>query len=135
MDLGAIVCTPKNPSCELCPLTQSCIGKENPSLYHQKKSLVYEDKKLIFGVDVKDRCIAMVESKNMLELPSLESPLQDTHIGRYKHSVTRFRLQVDVYLCASDDENVKWIALDTIEKNALSSLTLKAINLYKKSVA
>lgn len=38
MELGALVCTPKNPKCELCPIAESCavFGKE-PELYPGKK--------------------------------------------------------------------------------------------------
>ncbi|WP_416430812.1 A/G-specific adenine glycosylase [Piscirickettsia salmonis] len=39
MDLGALICTPKNPSCSRCPLTQHCQAYErgNPEDYPGKK--------------------------------------------------------------------------------------------------
>jgi len=29
MDLGATICTPKNPACALCPITQACLARAN----------------------------------------------------------------------------------------------------------
>ena len=43
MDLGAVICKPKAPKCELCPISDSCEGKENPLAYpaatKRKKSI------------------------------------------------------------------------------------------------
>lgn len=32
MDLGAMICTPKNPQCLLCPWQKYCLAKDNPQL-------------------------------------------------------------------------------------------------------
>lgn len=135
MDLGAMVCLPKNPACEICPLVEFCKGKENPDLYHKKKTMNYIDKTLSFALSVQGDSIAMMESKGMLELPSLQECDEACFIGSYKHAVTRFRLKVDLYLSDVKSENIKWVRLNAIQNEPLSSLTLKAINLYKKSVA
>ena len=37
MELGATVCTPKNPNCKACPVAKFCLGKKDPSLYPVKK--------------------------------------------------------------------------------------------------
>lgn len=135
MDLGAMICLPKNPKCEECPLLEACKGKDNPDVYHQKKSMNYMDKTLSFSVEVENNSIAMIESKGMLELPRLDVINTENLVGSYKHSVTRFRLTVNLYLSPSNDENIKWIKLDSMTNTPLSSLTRKAINLYKMSVA
>lgn len=36
MDIGALVCTPKQPRCEDCPLASACAGKTNPTAYPAK---------------------------------------------------------------------------------------------------
>ncbi len=38
MELGATVCTPKRWDCVLCPITESCAGIDDPSLFPQPKS-------------------------------------------------------------------------------------------------
>ncbi|MEM7070502.1 MAG: A/G-specific adenine glycosylase [Pseudomonadota bacterium] len=36
MELGALICKPKNPNCPHCPLAHLCIGKENPHFFPVK---------------------------------------------------------------------------------------------------
>lgn len=36
MDLGATVCTPRNPSCDACPLSSACRGRKSPSAFPAK---------------------------------------------------------------------------------------------------
>ena len=134
MDLGATICTPKNPLCDSCPLAQWCQGKDEPSLYYKKKTMKYEDKKLVFGVCHKDGALAMVESKGMLELPTLEEFAQENFLGTYKHAITRFRIEVSLYLYDTEDENIRWIKRDSLKNAPISSLTQKAIQLYEKSL-
>gem|GEM_PF-4248318 len=37
MELGALVCRPRNPQCESCPIRSSCKGKSSPERYPQKE--------------------------------------------------------------------------------------------------
>jgi A/G-specific adenine glycosylase len=37
MELGALICTPRNPRCEECPIRRNCRGKTDPSRYPVKK--------------------------------------------------------------------------------------------------
>jgi len=43
MELGALICTPKNPKCMECPLHSSCRGKSNPALYPEAKKKTWKD--------------------------------------------------------------------------------------------
>lgn len=36
MDIGATICTPRNPLCTICPLADICQGKDAPALYPAK---------------------------------------------------------------------------------------------------
>ena len=38
MELGAMVCKPKNPRCEICPVEPYCRGKNRPDLYPEPKA-------------------------------------------------------------------------------------------------
>ena len=141
MDLGAMVCTPKNPKCDECPLLNECQGKGEVDKYYKKKKVTYIDKDLHLGIHIKDRKIAMVKSKegmykDMLELPSLEAyKYEDTMLGLFKHSVTHFRLKVHVYSIEDLEEDITWVNLETLSTSPISSLTQKAFKLYVKSVA
>ncbi len=141
MDLGAMVCLPKNPSCELCPFLESCKGTLEPMKYYKTKSKIYEEKKLHFAICVKENKIAMRNSKegmykDMLELPMLleseliEADLQKSFIGSFKHAVTKYRLQVHLYAVSSLDEECHWYALDALDEAPISSMTQKALKLW-----
>lgn len=36
MDLGATICTPRNPACAICPVNDLCVGRTAPELYPAK---------------------------------------------------------------------------------------------------
>ena len=40
MELGALICRPKNPQCERCPVQKHCAGKKNPEKYPEPKKKV-----------------------------------------------------------------------------------------------
>ena len=130
MDLGAIICTPTSPKCKECPLSQMCLGKDTPELYTQTKKTKYENLELFYGVFVKNNKIALVESsgnmyKGMLELPSVD-PIEEDYIARFKHSYTKYRLDVKLYNLHKTPKDVVWVKLEEIEKAPISSLTKKA---------
>ncbi len=135
MDLGSIVCTPTNPLCENCPLSISCLGKENPELHTQKKRKEYESLELFYGIYGKEDKIALVKTtgkmyKGMLELPTVD-PIEENFIGQFKHSYTKYRLSVKLYKIDNLSDEVIWIDLDKIDSTPISSLTKKALkNFY-----
>jgi len=162
MDLGSLVCLPKIPTCavsaseevllgcqlseseehlsgcQVCPLFENCKGKEEPSKYYKTKSKVYEEKKLHYGVCVKDGTIAMKISKegmykDMLEPPSIETFCHvESLLGSFKHSVTKYRLDVHLYHLDALEEEVVWMPLSELHTAPISSLTQKALKLYKE---
>lgn len=140
MDLGATVCVPKAPKCEICPLSESCRGQANPALYYKKKAMVYEDKILHLGIYAKENKIAMVPStdgfyKNMLTLPQVMiEDNKKTSFADFKHSVTRFRLKVYLYKMECIDGDISWLNFENLESIPVSSLTQKALKLYKKAM-
>ncbi len=130
MDLGAIVCVPKNPKCDICPLSEACAGKDAPHLYTQTKKTRYENLELFYGVLQRKGKIALVRSKgpmykNMLQLPDCD-PIEERYIGSFKHSYTKYRLKVNLYEIDSTPYKIEWIALKDLPSAAVSSLTKKA---------
>jgi len=130
MDLGSMVCTPKNPSCLKCPLHESCQGKEEAELYTKVKKKEYISMELYFGIYIKDKKIALEYSKDnmykdMLVLPSVD-PIEENFLGTFKHSYTKYKLDVKLYTISEPSEDVVWIALDAFNDAPISSLTKKA---------
>jgi A/G-specific adenine glycosylase len=131
MDLGSMICTPTNPLCDICPLSQDCIGKINPELYTQKKKKEYEFLELFYGIYTKNNTIALIKTtgnmyKEMLELPTVD-PIEENFIGEFKHSYTKYRLSVKLYKMDTISDKIIWIDLDKIDTTPVSSLTKKAL--------
>ena len=131
MDLGSLLCTPKNPQCSICPLHEECQGKEEPELYTQTKKTQYEAMDLFYGICVREKKIALTPStgkmyKGMLELPSVD-PIEDDFLTSFKHSYTKYRLTVKLYHLQEIPENAIWIDLQKTNQAPLSTLVKKAI--------
>jgi A/G-specific adenine glycosylase len=134
MDLGAMVCVPKNPNCKACPLSFSCQGKSEPELYTQTKKTKYESLDLFYGLLLKDDKVALKTSngpmyKNMLELPSVD-PIETNFVGSFKHAYTKYRLTVHLYEIEEHNDALEWYELSSIENAPISSLTKKALKLH-----
>jgi len=137
MDLGSLVCLPKKPLCESCPLQKECKGKEQPLLYTQSKKKEYESLELFYGVCIKENKIALQTSKtklyrDMLVLPDVD-PIDEDFLGSFKHSYTKYRLRVNLYKVEElKNRQLIWLDLEEIQNAAVSSLTKKAQTLFEK---
>ncbi len=137
MDLGSMICTPKNPKCTICPLKIDCLGKDEPELYTQTKKKEYESLELFYGILIQNNQIALTPSigkmyKKMFELPTVD-PLEEDFIGCFKHSYTKYRLMVNLYTIETFDGDIIWIDLDKLDEAPISSLTKKAKQFMKTS--
>ena len=133
MDLGSMICTPKNPKCEDCPFYVGCLGKDEPENYTQTKKKEYETLELFYGILVKENSLALVHStgkmyKKMLELPMVE-PIEEDFIASFKHSYTKYRLTVNLYKLENLEDKIVWVDLANLQNVPISSLTKKAIKL------
>ena len=131
MDLGSMICLPKNPQCNACPLKEFCQGKEEAELYTQKKKTAYESLELFYGIYIKNDKIALTPAtgnmyKDMLELPSVE-PIEENYLGSFKHAYTKYRLHVKLYNLNSVEDAV-WVNLNDLHTAPVSSLTKKAVS-------
>lgn len=130
MDLGSLVCTAKNPKCLLCPLMLTCKGKEEPLLYTVSKKSIYEKKELNLGVCIKNNKIALYKStdnlyKGLLVLPEIKK--QNNVLHTFKHSYTKYRLEVLLYRVDKANGKAIWIDLEEVKNAPISSLTKKAL--------
>jgi A/G-specific adenine glycosylase len=153
MDLGAMICTPKNPQCSKCPWVQHCAAfKEGcPELYPMK-----EEKKKIptryaiaYLIANSDQQLLIRKRKEsgllagLYEVPTTEWLLDKTSVaetdlvyqGHVKHTFTHFHLKVDVYLShreKTDDE--LWVHINDLNQYALPTLMKKVISVGRESI-
>ncbi len=130
MDLGSLLCTPKAPKCNLCPLQAECQGETNPEIFTQAKKKEYISMELFFGIHIKNGKIAMTPSKNgmykgMLVFPEVD-PIEEDLLGSYKHSYTKYRLTVKLYRSEHIPEDVVWVDLESFLDGHYPSLVKKA---------
>ena len=130
MDLGSLVCLPKNPLCDKCPLNNFCLGKDEAELYTQSKKVEYEALELFYGVCIKEGKVALKVSqerlyKDMLVFPEVD-PLDDAFIGAFKHSYTKYRLTINLYNYQETENDSVWIDIEKLEDYPISSIIKKA---------
>lgn len=113
MELGALVCTPKNPSCEACPLLHSCeaFAKKTFHQLPQKKGKVkVKNRTLNYLITVDDEFIYLQKRgakdiwANMFEFPQIDELLlaeSNKHalqlLQQVNHKLTHQNLTVNFF--------------------------------------
>ncbi len=147
MDIGATICTPKQPKCLLCPVNRHCKGKESPELYPEKKSkktVPVRKKNIIIlrsgsHYHMKPRTTQFLGGLyGFVEIPREDTSYHDislsemTLIGGIEQKYSHFTLDGIVYLCDTEAENTKdWHDIDSLKTLPSSKADHKAIALLK----
>lgn len=141
MDLGAMVCTPKNPTCNVCPLVFTCKGKDTPQNYPRavKKAKVPIKKRFALVVEEGEKLGLIQRQEKLLHglwgfVQVDEKPSGET-LGKVTHTYSHFKLELEVMktnlhvkidgFFKSDD--IAHLALSTVDKKILSLLIARAI--------
>jgi len=131
MDLGATICTPKNPSCLLCPISSSCEGyhlgientlpkraskKPKPTRYGSAFFALREDGAVLLHQRPPGGLLGNMqeipssewtenkdEAENMLKSPPLKGDWW-TVPGTVKHTFTHFHLELKVFRIIPGEE-------------------------------
>ncbi|MCV3446923.1 A/G-specific adenine glycosylase [Campylobacter lari] len=141
LDIGALVCLPKNAKCEVCPLASFCSGKNEYEKFNPTKKNQYENTILNILIVQKNEQFLLVKSEeklyfNMYNFLEYKNQKNAKFIGEFKHSYTKYKINAKVYFLKDDDfEDLKAKAFSCkdLEHLALSKLSLKALELFKKS--
>jgi A/G-specific adenine glycosylase len=129
MELGALVCRPKNPDCTICPLSDLCLANRHHTTTDYPKrnaSRKIPHRHLAFGVILKKGKMLAVQRPldgflgGLWEFPAVPADERQTDIERFesmmaaetslkiavdqrltriRHAYTHFTLTGDVYLC------------------------------------
>lgn len=135
MDIGALICTPKNPSCETCPLSFTCKGKHAPQLYPQslKKAKVPTKKRFALVCEREEK-LGLIQRKEKL-LHGLwgfvqvdEKPENAQSLGYVTHTYSHFKLELEVVQCVLHVnvdgyftcKEIGQLALSTVDKKILA---------------
>jgi len=156
MDLGATICTPRNPKCGLCPWNQSCLARSlglADQLPRRKKTIAKPVRRAIaFFLTNKNGEILLRQRPDkgllggMMEIPSTlwradsmpaiasvlkEAPVKTQWVllpGRIKHVFSHFELELAVATgSAKGAVRGKWVSPSKLEKEALPSVMRKVV--------
>lgn len=104
MDLGAIVCTPRAPSCSVCPARDICRGKDDPEVYpapKKKKETPVRTHIIIVRKNATGRYFASPRRTAFLRgLYAFSSSRrkEGRYLGSIRQAYSHFTLEADVYL-------------------------------------
>ncbi len=139
MDIGATVCLPKDPKCDLCPLSTICKGQREPTLYPTKKKRVVPTREQNILVHVYDDRLSLVQRKGkflhgLWGFESVEVPFcAAAYIGEVTHAYTHFKLicKVHVYY-ENSPEQVDYFSEKEIQELAISKVDEKIVKLTSR---
>jgi len=137
MDIGASICLPKNPKCGLCPLTDICKGKEDPTLYPTKKKRVVPTREQNVMLSVYNDKLSLTQRKGkflhgLWGFEETKVPLcASEYIGEVTHVYTHFKLICQVYVYYEvDKDQTNYFSTQAIQQLAISKVDEKIVKLY-----
>jgi A/G-specific adenine glycosylase len=154
MDLGSLVCKPKNPKCPECPLMPLCNGYKNKTAQSLPMRLQKTNKPIRYGtaylIQKADQIILEKRSDkgllaNLWGIPTSawnllaqdKNKINDQHNKkRIKHVFTHFTLYLEIHCIriapcevVNLKANQKFVALDEIQNYALPTLMKKIVTI------
>jgi A/G-specific adenine glycosylase len=155
MELGATVCTPRNPQCLICPVQKHCEAlaaglqgkipvpkktKPTPLVHRQTYCIRRGDKWLIERRPAKGRWAGMwqfvtVEPPEKRSKPKLPLAIhRPIRLGTVSHALTHRRYEFDVYMAdtkngdsPTDDRVRRWVTLEELEPYPLPRPHLRIV--------
>jgi A/G-specific adenine glycosylase len=142
MDIGATLCTPKNPQCDVCPLKEICQGQDTPTLYPSKKKRVVPTREQNIMLSVYNEKLSLTQRSGkflhgLWGFPSTDVPLcASEYIGEITHAYTHFKLvcKVYVYDALDKEEEEHYFTTAQIRKLAISKVDDKILNLFLDTI-
>lgn len=139
LDIGATICTPKNPNCLFCPFQSFCKGKSAPHLYPLPKKSTIIPLELHLGFYIHNNQISLQKSQERLYHglynPIKLNPFEITNaklIGKFSHSYTKYAISAKVYLLDNKpNEEVEFFTQEQIHSLPISNLCKKALKCLK----
>ncbi|PWT85440.1 MAG: A/G-specific adenine glycosylase [Acidobacteria bacterium] len=140
MELGATVCTPRKPSCGICPVKAFCNAKDPASLPRKKKRSAIEERNEDYFFAVREGHVLLERCtgrrwQGLWALPILIKKCVETTeqpIVCIRHPITRFRIRLSVFdrnPPAQLEAKQQWISLEAIEDLPMPTPHRRALKL------
>ena len=138
MDIGALVCTPKTPRCDLCPLGDHCLGKSDPTRYDTATKRTVPTKEHDIAVCVRDGAVLLVRNEGeflhgLWSFPTTEDTRDSEYLGLVAHAYSHFKLRCRVYRTKHCTAQGEWVPLDAVQTKPLSGVDRKIWRLFTQT--
>jgi A/G-specific adenine glycosylase len=163
MELGALICVPRQPRCPSCPLANQCVAfkTDRVEILPQipPRAAMTQRRFAAFVAEQDERFLvrqrpADVVNAHLWEFPNAELKHTDLNVAgaagdvlglrpsslakvsRIQHSITRYRITLDVYRAVADWDASRtvgvWLKKKELERLAFSSAHKKIIQLLER---
>jgi A/G-specific adenine glycosylase len=161
MELGAMVCVPKNPKCLVCPVREICAtnlaGNVDQYPASGKKTKVKEIYATTWMIQHPKNDRILIQQRpedgrwsNMWEFPTDEFDTKPesftsnfaknaNHIGKFKHLLTHRTMHIHVVHAQADlniptSKHQKWITAEELPNFPFSKMQMKAFEIFQSKI-
>ena len=157
MECGALICTPRKPACEACPVREHCLAYATNRVHELPRAKEPKPTRelripLYIVTDMKGRILMRREAGKLMNamyhLPHGDTSLLGGEafdaqprdlLGTFKHTVTDRRITFDVYAAelptrVRDEHECQWIELAKLRTIPHPSYVTKALRFVRPQV-
>ncbi len=135
MELGALICRPKNPYCEKCPITKDCMSYKNKDFKIKKRKKIIINKFYAVTLYINKGQILLIKNdkfkflKNLLIFPMKETSKSNFLLKNNKLNLkmSNLNMNISIDLIKTKKKNKKdlWIAKENLKNYMLPNFTKK----------
>jgi len=145
MEIGALICKPKNPYCEKCPLIKDCLSYRNNDFELEKKNKKIVDKFYVATLYKNNNKILLIKNdkfkflKNLLIFPMKEIT-KSNFLPKYNNrlnlriSKINMNIYIDFLKKKKKLKNGLWITKKNFENYMIPTFTKKIFYFVKNTL-
>jgi A/G-specific adenine glycosylase len=137
MELGALVCLPREPNCLVCPVHELCVGRgageKAKREVRQASSVHYGFARRSRSVLLKQRPRDISLMSGMWELPEIDADTAHTNVAplaTFKHSILNTDFDVSVHALQGEIAG-NWVNKSRLQELALTGLARKILRHFE----
>lgn len=145
MEIGALLCKPKNPYCDKCPITKNCLSYKRKDFEIKKKGKKIIDKFYLATLYKNDNQLLLIKNdkfkflKNLLIFPMKEITQSDSLLKskkklNVKMSNMNMSISIDFSYMKKKPKNGMWIEKTKLENYMIPTFTKKIFASVKHSL-
>ena len=145
MEIGALLCKPKNPHCDKCPITKNCLSFKRKDFEIKKKDKKIIEKFYLATLYKNDDRLLLIKNdkfkflKNLLIFPMKEITQSDSMLKsskklNLKMSNMNMNISIDLLHTKNKPKNGMWIEKTKLENYMIPTFTKKIFASVKKNL-